>query len=259
MFRTRSHVREIAASLIDDLCRNLLGPIMKSLGDARGDLDKQVANRIDELGFPVWGNSDRGVHARYKPRSIERILIDPSEYESIYEFYAQRDSGGAPPFNESVSKSILGQMMNPKDGDPNKQTLIEDTMWVTSVREANPMGTGAKAIWKINTSKEDLQKRNRTWLRNPDSSFGKFTSTSIRNFLEDSDLEKKIQDKRADKFVEEFQAMLSLSQPLVLLNEKHCNMYQALPMVDQQIASSLRRAHCPSMPLLHWEFAVLPC
>jgi hypothetical protein len=220
VFKTRSHVREIAASLIQDLCINLLDPIMRSLGDARGDLDKQVANRIDELGYPVWGKPG-GIHARYKPRSIERILIDPSDYESTYEMYAERDSGGASPFNESVSKSILGQMMNPKDGDPNKQNLIEDPMpWVTGVREANPMGTVAsKANWKIKTSLSEIGERNRKWLRNLDSSFGKFTNTSIRNFLDDDGLDKRIRDKREDKFVQEFQAMLALAQPLVLLNQ----------------------------------------
>lgn len=220
VFKTRSHVREIAASLIQDLCLNLLEPVMKSLSEARGDLDKQVANRIDELGFPVWGKPG-GVHARYKPRSIERILIDTADYESTYEMYAQRDSGGASPFNESVSKSILGQMMNPKDGDPNKQDLIENSMhWVTGVREANPMGTVAsKANWKIKTTLGELGQRNRAWLRNLDSSFGKFTITSIRNFLDDDGLDKKIRDQREDKFVQEFQAMLALAQPLVLLNQ----------------------------------------
>jgi hypothetical protein len=222
VFKTRSHVREIAASLIQDLCSNLLEPVIRSLGDARGDLNKQVANKIDELDYPVWGKSDRGINKRYKPRSIERILIDSADYESTYEMYAQRDSGGAPPFNESVSKSILGKMMNPRDGDPDKQDLIEVLMpWVTGVREANAMGTVAsKANWKIKTSLEEIARRNRIWLRNLESSFGSFTNTSIRNFLEDDGIEKKIRDKREDKFVEEFQAMLSLAQPLVLLNEK---------------------------------------
>lgn len=220
VFKTRSYVREIAASLIQDICTNLLEPAMRSLSEARDDLDKQVANKIDELGFPVWGKSG-GVHARYKPRSIERILIDTADYESTYEMYARRDSGGASPFNESVSKSILGQMMNPKDGDPNKQNLIKTaTEWVTGVREANPMGTvTSKVNWEIKTTLGDLGQRNREWLRNLDSSFGKFTITSIRKFLEDDTIEKKIRDQREDKFVQEFQAMLALAQPLVLLNQ----------------------------------------
>ena len=220
VFKTRSYVKEIAASLIQDLCNNLLDPVMRSLGEARRELDKQIANNIDEFGFPEWGKG-REVNARYKPRSIERILIDTADYESTYEMYASRDSGGASAFNHSVSKSILGLMMNPKDTDPNKQNLIKSgTEWVTGVREANQMGAQvSKAKWEIKTNLEELGKRNREWLRNQDNSFGKFTVMSIRKFLYDDTIDKAILDKREDRFVQEFQAMLALAQPLVLLNQ----------------------------------------
>jgi hypothetical protein len=221
VYTTRAYVREVAASLIQDLCNNLLDPVMRSLREARGELDKQIANNVEELGFPEWGKGEQ-VHARYRPRSIERILIDTAEYESTYEMYARRDSGGASPFDQSVSKSILGQVMNPKDKKANKQNLIKPTTeWVTGVREANPMGgaLASKAKWEIKTSLEELGKRNREWLRDLDGSFGKFTVSSIQKFLADDTIDKEILDKREDKFVQEFQGMLALAEPLVLLNQ----------------------------------------
>ena len=220
--KTHSYVREIAAALVQDLSNNLLDPVMRSLEEARGALDKQVANKIEELDLPEWGNAkNKGVNARYKPRSIERTLIDPADYESTYLLYAQRDSGGAAPFNASVSKSILGQMMNPKDKVANKQDLVVDTTeWVTGVLGFISMGTQtSKAKWEIKTSLEELGRKNREWLRDLDSSFGKFAISSIRKFLEDDTIDKKIRDQREDKFVQEFQAMLALAQPLVLLNK----------------------------------------
>jgi len=223
VYKTRSYIAQLGASLIQDLSSSLLEPVIRSLGEARDDLDKQVQNKIEELGFPEWGKSG-SVNARYMPRSIERILIDTADYESTYEMYAQRDSGGADPFNESVSKSILGKMMNPKDTkdtNANKQTLIEDTkQWITGVREANSMGTyPSKAKWEMKTSLKQIAERNREWLRDLDGSFGKFTNTSIRKFLEDDTIDKRILDQREDRFVQEFQAMLALAQPLVLLNQ----------------------------------------
>jgi hypothetical protein len=220
VYKTRSYINDLAASLIQDLSTNLLEPVIRSLGEARHDLDKEVENKIDELGFPEWGKPGP-VNARYMPRSIERILIDTADYESTYVMYAQRDSGGAAAFNESVSKSILGKMMNPKDQKANEQTLIEDSkQWVTGVREANSMGTQtSKAKWEIKSSLKQIAKRNREWLRDLDSSFGMFTITSIGKFLDDDTIDKRILDQRQDRFVQEFQAMLALAQPLVLLNQ----------------------------------------
>ena len=157
---------------------------MRSLGEARRELDKQIANNVEELGFPDWNKGEQ-VHARYRPRSIERILIDTADYESTYELYARRDSGGVSAWEQSVSQSILGKVMNPKDKKANKQTLIKPTTeWVTGVREANPMGgaLASKAKWEIKSSLKQIAKRNREWLRDLDSSFGMFTITSIGKF-----------------------------------------------------------------------------
>jgi hypothetical protein len=222
-----AHVNAIAASLIQDIIRNFFEPAIKSLVDARYELDKQRGASLLEDGkknpfdnFPKWGSGV--INARYKPRTIERILIDIAEYESTYEIYAQRDSGGNPPFHSSVTQALLGKKMNPKDGDPNKQNLIEASMpWTTGVREAqDSMGTAvSKVSWNFRTTLPELAERNRKWLKHRDSSFGKFTTMPIREFLEAQGLDKKVRDERESKFASEFQAMLSLAQPLVLLNE----------------------------------------
>jgi Tubulin like len=226
-FRVISHVNNLGASLIQDLVRNFIEPVIKSMSDARYELDKEQSASLDADGkknpyfsFPKWGSGV--VPDRYKPRTIERILIDTSDYESTYEIYAQRDSGGNPPFHQSVTQALLGKKMNPKDGDVNEQSLISSSLpWTTGVREAQDgMGTSvSKVSWSFKTSLQDLHERNRKWLKHRDSAFGKFTTMPIREFLEAEGLDMRIRDERADKFVSEFQAMLALSQPLVLLNE----------------------------------------
>ena len=225
-FRVISHVNSLGASLIQDILQNFFEPVIKHLIDARYDLDKEIIGnkRKDDKQtpyekFPKWGSGV--VSDIYKPRTIERILIDPTEYEETYELYAKRDSGGNPPFNVSITNALLGTKLNPKDGDPNKQTLIDTRIpWTTGVREAQDnMGTPVgKVTWSFNTSLASLAVRNRKWLKNLESSFGKFTNIAIKDFLEAEGLDRKIQDSREQKFVKEFQAMLSLAQPLVLLN-----------------------------------------
>ena len=227
-YRVISHVNSIGASLIQDIIQNFIDSVIKSLVDARYELDKEIVKneKKDDKQtpyekFPRWGRGE--VADVYKPRTIERILIDPTEYEQTYELYAQRDSGGNPPFNVSITNALLGTKLNPQDGDPNKQTLIEVRIpWTTGVREAQDgMGTPVgKASWVFNTSLQSLGIRNRKWLKERESSFGKFTNLSIKDFLTAEGLDRKIQDAREQKFVKEFQAMLSLAQPLVLLNDK---------------------------------------
>ena len=227
-YKVISYVNQIGASLIQDIVQYFLEPIIKSLFDARYELDKQQAASLlpdgkknPFLNFPEWGS--KNVPARYKPRTIERILIDISDYESTYEVYAQRDSAGKPPFQMSISQALIGKKLNPKDGDSNEQTLIEGLLeWSTGVREAqDTLGMSVlKVSWKFNTSISDLSVRNRSWLKDRDSSFGKFTRMPIQEFLNATGLDKSIQDAREKKFVSEFQAMLTLAQPLVLLNDQ---------------------------------------
>jgi len=227
-YKVISYVNQIGASLVQDIVRYFIEPIVKSLGDARYELDKQQSASLlpdgkknPFLNFPDWGSSI--VPARYKPRTIERILIDISEYESTYEIYAERDAAGKPPFQMSITQSLIGKKMNPKDGDPNPQTLIKELLpWTTGVREAqDSLGMAvSKVSWKFNTSLSDLAERNRSWLKHRDSAFGKFTNMSIREFLTAEGLDKKVKDQREDKFVSEFQSMLKLAQPLVLLNDE---------------------------------------
>jgi hypothetical protein len=225
-YRVISHVNQIGASLIQDIVRNLIDPVIKSLGDARYELDKQVASNELPDGsknpyndFPKWGSG--GVPSHYLPRQIERTLIDKTEYESTYLLYASRDSQGLPPFQVSVTTSLIGKKLNPKDGDPNNQNLVEEKLpWITGVREANPMGSMvSKATWEMKTTLIELSDRNKRWLKHRDSAFGKFTNMPIRDFLEDSSLDPQIRDAREKKFVAEFQAMLALSKPLVQLNQ----------------------------------------
>ena len=229
--QVKSYVFDLAQSLVDDMLKFFFDPLLRSLSDKRFELQDQhrastlpdgSKNRFDQ--FPKWGSGI--VPDRYKPRTIERILIDTDEYETTYEHYSVKDSSGNPPFPLSVNASLLGKKMNPKPGDPNKQTLIEvQSPWLTSVRDAqDQMGSAVtKLQWEFKTNLLDLAERNRKWLKDPDSFFGKFTNMSIHDFIENADLDSSLRKKREEKFVKEYSAMLGLAQPLILLNASAMN------------------------------------
>jgi hypothetical protein len=227
-FQVNSYVNNLASSLIEDMLNFFVEPLIKQLTDARETL--QMVPKAENLAsgaknpyknFPDWGSGI--VPNRYKSRTIERVLIDFSDYESTYDFYASKDSSGAPAFQQSVSASLLGKKMNPMPGDPNIQRLITvNSPWITSVRDAQgSMGAAAnKSDWKFHTDLAELSENNRRWLKNEDSSFGKFTDMSIRAFVSAESESAKIRADREAKFVREYDAMLKIAAPLVLLNPR---------------------------------------
>ena len=220
-----SHVNALSASLVQDLLIYFVAPMKEQLIKARYDL--QTAYRASTTSdgsknlfsdFPRWSSGI--ISDRYKPRTIERILIDPKDFESTYNLYAMRDSNGDDPYKKSVGSALLGKKMNPSQRDKNAQTLITvRSQWITSVREAQSDGAPVtKVEWSFHTGIEELCERNRRWLIEEDSAFGKFNKVSIQEFVAAVGESPQIQAERESKFVKEYQAMLGLAQPLILLN-----------------------------------------
>jgi hypothetical protein len=226
-YQVTSYVNGLAASLVQDITKYFIEPLATTMSEARYDLAAEIqmpklrngqANPF--LKFPAW---ESGIMpARYLPRTIERILIAPENYESTYLLYAEKDSGQMASFSHSVGAALIGKKLNPLPGQANDQSLVvQNSPWVSGVRETQgEMGAAvAKVSWNFQTSLEDLARRNRKWLKDVDSSFGKFTSMSIREFVAAEGLDPTIRKAREEKFVFELDKMLGLSQPLVQLND----------------------------------------
>jgi hypothetical protein len=227
-FQINSYVTALTASLVQDLLNNFLTPLMEQLKESRSFLQiTQKANLRPNgstnpyLSYPDWASGV--VPNRYKPGIIERSLIDSSEYESIYESYASKDSSDAAPFQQSARSALLGKKMNPMPGEVNPQKLITvSSPWITSVREAQDVAGAAvsKSKWNFHTDISELSERNRRWLKNKDSAFGKFLNISIREFVGAAGEGPHIRAQREFDFVKEFEAMVSTARPLITLNPK---------------------------------------
>jgi hypothetical protein len=227
VFQVNAYVNSLASSLVEDMLKFFIEPLIEQLSDARFTLQASQKSPMTPNGasnpyphFPTWGS---GVFPpiRYLPGTLQRVLIDPRDYESAYDIYASQDSNGKPPFRQSVRDSLLGKKMNPMPGESNMQKLISvNSPWITSVRAAqSSMGAAANKVeWKFNTDLVELSENNRRWLKNADSSFGRFTDMSIREYVSADGQGPQIRAGREAKFVGEYQAMLGCAQPLILLN-----------------------------------------
>jgi hypothetical protein len=227
-FKIKFYVTNLAASLIQDILSFLIEPLKHRLFESRYSLQMQQKDTISSDGsrndfpqFPIWGSGI--VPKRYMARTIERILIDSTDYESTFEFYASKDSSGAPPFQQSVSSALLGRKINPMPSALNEQSLITvNSQWTTSVRDGQIQAghTATKSDWNFHTDLAKLSENNRRWLRIQDSSFGKFTDMSIREYVLALGESPVIRAGREVKFISEFAALLKAASPLISMNSK---------------------------------------
>ena len=227
-FQLNSYVNALAASLVQDMLSHFIAPLKEQLKDSRSTL--QMVLRSDQMrdgtrnpymSFPRWGSGV--VPQQYKAKTLERTLIDSQEYESTYEFYAGNDALGEPPFQMSVGAALQGKKLNHSPGDLNSQTLVTvSSPWITSVREAQGSIGAVRGAseWNFHTDITELSERNRRWLKNEESAFGKFTNVSIREYVNAVYAGPQIQAERIEKFVGEFEVLLRMAQPLITLNPK---------------------------------------
>ena len=225
-FQVNLEASALVASLVQDLLSFFITPLKEQLKDSGFTLQKiQRANFLPNgsknpyMDYPNWGSGK--VPNQYKSRSLERILIDSAEFESTYDFYASKDSQGAPAFQQSVIAALLGKKMNPTPGDLNPQSLITvSSPWITSVRDAQGTMSAAvsKSEWNFHTDIAELTERNRRWLKREDSTFGKFTNMSIREFVSAAGEGPQIRNQREHRFTMEYRSMLKLAQPLIEIN-----------------------------------------
>ena len=251
--QVNSHISDLASSLVDDMLTYFFTPLKRTLADKRFELQKQEKDATLPDGsknlfsrFPRWGTGV--VPNAYKPRTIERILIDVADYESIYELQSKPDAGGKPSFQSSINASLLGVKMNPKPGDKNLQELIQErSPWTTSVRDAqDQMGAAVVSLdWIFKTDLISLGIRNRKWLKDADTAFGKFTNMTINEFVSDPDIDPKLRSLRESKFEKEFSAMLGLAQPLIMLNPQAMNYVVSVKDGQPAIRNLLRASKIP--------------
>jgi len=248
-----AYVSDVAASLFEDLLSFFFEPLKNRLAESRFSLHMQQRETISPIGsrndfpeFPAWGSGV--VPSRYKPVAIEQILVDCTDYESTYEFYASKDSGRAPAFKQSVSSALLGKKLNSLPGDRNDQTLITVvSRWTTNVHDGKTLTDAAlgKPDWKFHTDLAELSENNRRWLRVKDSSFGKFTDMSIRDFVLALGESPAIRAARELKFQYAFLAMIRMASPSIKLNLRAVSKFVAAPRGGSAYETILESSRIP--------------
>ena len=234
-FRTIASRREevarksLAAELMKDFANGFITPLIDLLSSHKTKLYTQWSTKdlarnhgIAISEFPDLIGSENIVPSKYRPKVIEMTLIDPAEYFDFYTRIAgvnvsQSERGNKTRiFEKSYQRGLLGTDLDDDALKPKRQSFIVcESEWVPS---ATGMSSSRFAQLKMSLDLLDLQMRNRKWLAEPDSEFGKAIDTSIQAYCKAGDV-LQIQEERAEKFIQAYSQLLTLSAPLANYNQ----------------------------------------
>lgn len=202
-----------------DVAHMLLSQEVNPSGNGRsGRLFKQFAN-LKEDRANGW------VAPRYKPRQVERMLIEANEFPSEFERIQKMDLMEEDKSNWAsitAAWSLQGIPLRARDKRVNvegSQTLIEVlTRWVPEEQHArrdSSLGPQSLEVRFPHTI-DELVNRNRKWLEDGDSYFGRQYRMSIADYCNGGS--KRDQAVRQQVFISAFTDLIQLSAPLIGIN-----------------------------------------
>ena len=213
--------KEILLNLLNDVVKDFqkafLAPIIAGLKKSGDILEWEVSLNSDGTlnTLPTWGAGNIPVEYRGLPN--ERILIDPSDFERIFESCFTEDSTSA--FERSINQSLLGG--HDTDSTAAKLSLkwLEvKSSWVSENQEIRALEEKpSHAGWKFEFNISELRSHNRRWLWMESSPLRKNLSLSIKSYIEDC---KSPSEKysRESRFIQELDALLASALPLTTFN-----------------------------------------
>lgn len=217
----RNVVRGAIEPLIDECevaYKLLLEEVNPSGNGGKAKLFKEFAELKSD-------RSNGWVAPRYKPRQVERMLIEsdsfPSEFERIEKMdLIDEDKDNWAPITQQWSmQGIPLKARDPRVKVDTKQTLVKvESPWVPDDVHARRDATlGAQKMEvRLPHSISELVERNRIWLEDKESSFGRQYRMSIADYCNGGN--KSDQSERQKTFLSAFTDLIQLSSPLISIN-----------------------------------------
>lgn len=194
-----------------------------------GRLFKQFADLKED-------RANKWVSPRYKPRQVEKMLIEPDSFPTEFETLMKMDlpdddkSNWAP---ITRAWSMQGLPLRTRDDRVKlevAQDLLEvETPWVPEDVHARRDATlGAQRLEvRLPKTIQEIVERNRTWLEESESSFGRQYRMSIADYCNGGS--KKNQMERQQAFLSAFTDLIQLSAPLISMNDNAIQRFHSNP------------------------------
>jgi len=223
-------------SLIKDVVAGVIEPLMEACHIAYLQLREDVnPGGTSPAGKQFRAFADlkedrktKQVAPRYKPRQVERMLINSGSFPVEFEEITKRDlpdTDAQSWASLAMRMSLRGlplRMRNPGVSEKFTQTFARvEERWVPRDSHARrDASLGAQAMEVVFPHKlGELVSRNREWLEDNSSYFGRQFRMSISDYVTGGSATTKMEREKV--FLKSFEEMVALSVPLVKMNKSN--------------------------------------
>ena len=225
---------EYVPGLLKNINKSVLDPLIEECELAAEVLSQEV-NPARDTGsgrlFKEFANlkedrANKWVSPRYKPRQVEKMLIEPDSFPVEFETLMKMDLLDDDKANWASlarSMSLQGIPLRARDkrlkSDAKQSLLRIVERWVPEDVNARRDRTLRPQRLEVGLARTivEIVDRNRKWLEDSESGFGRQYRMSIADFVKHGS--KKIQLDRQQAFLSAFTDLIQLSAPLISLND----------------------------------------
>jgi len=210
---TERDIREVAAAVLEDLSANLLTPVLKSLGEAREELN-------DDFGGHRFALlSDESVPAGLQPPENEKLIDPIAEYPDIYLDLLTKTASSEAEAVIAAFAAEIGDETQRRDLPVGLRAWTTETVWVPNMAGlGRPSGAiAAKAAPSFSFGVDRVRSRCREWLSaDPSTPIGRYMSSTLKSYLAEGS--KAEQVRRAERFGRLLDDAFNAAKPFVDLN-----------------------------------------
>lgn len=235
---------ENVPALLKNINKSVLEPLIEECETAYSVLGQEVNPARDtgsgrlfkEFAVLRDDRSNKWVAPRYRPRQVEKMMIEPDTFPAEFETLMKMDLPDEDKTQwAQISKqwSMQGIPLRSRDArikSEGRQTLMEvETPWVPEdfhARRDSTLGPQALQV-RLPMTIQEIVERDRTWLEDGESSFGRQYRMPLGDFCKDGS--KKDQLERQQAFLSAFTDLLQLSAPLISLNDNAIREFHSNP------------------------------
>jgi hypothetical protein len=255
---TRAGICERIADLLSDFSTGFLKPLSRSLANAAGSLDAEMAS-IEN--WPAWGDGLPPQDLR--PPKSEWTLIEVEEFASTFleklaESFSEIDRLAVEDHqrsarNEIVSGSFIRYLMetSPQVAENLRELLLlkQVQKWAPDYRVSKKPEPRREAMFEVRSQPDQIVERADAWMMQQGTPFQLLFSSNLRSYTEHQLGEPNLTSstvyaKRQMRFKEKLKAAIASAEPLVgidqgLIGDLHPKMVAGVSMKIKRDVSQL--------------------
>ncbi|XSS42416.1 tubulin-like doman-containing protein [Propionibacteriaceae bacterium Y1685] len=271
--QARTQIYAHASGLVAQVLNGVLADVLPTLTTAMKDIQRLLENargadtkhdglaRLATEQYSAWpSDADSQVPSRFDEANNEILLTTSRQFMNQFVADVQRAIPDGPQnlsgAREAVISSVVSGLWQTTGGTRPPGGLLERTNdWRPRAFAFDPLSgdsiVPSQARYNVHVRPAELLARARQFVDRPGESFDRFTSVSLRDFVQGVDAAESEKAQRLKDLAGKFAETLSLAMPLISVNDKAVQMlhgkgveyrykFSTIPFADLPIVDDLR-------------------